>query len=86
MGGGRHQQHDRVSHLPAPTAFLTQAEGRHSMENSMGNAERPGAWRQLWDEDRLLLLRLAFWSVLVVTFSVLRGKWLLKGWRHRFFD
>jgi hypothetical protein len=56
------------------------------MENDMGNAERSGAWRQLWDEDRLLLLRIAFWAVLVVTFSVLRGKWLLKGWRHRFVD
>ena len=56
------------------------------MENSMGNAERPSAWRQLWEEDRLLLLRIAFWSVLVVTLSVLRGRWLLKGYRHRFFD
>jgi hypothetical protein len=55
-------------------------------ENNIGNAERPSAWRQIWDEDRLLLLRIVFWSVLVVTLSVLRGKWLLKGWRHRFVD
>ena len=52
----------------------------------MENAERPRAWRQLWDEDRLLLARIAFWSILVVTFSVLRGRWLLKGWRARYWS
>jgi hypothetical protein len=50
----------------------------------MGNAEgRASLLRQLVDE-RQLLARVLFWSVVVAVWSLLRSRWLLKGWRHRY--
>ena len=54
------------------------------MENSMGDAERPRAWRQLWDEDRLLLGRIVFWSVVFWVWTVLHIRSRLKKARAQY--
>jgi hypothetical protein len=50
----------------------------------MGNTEgRASVLRQLVDE-RQFLTRVLFWSFVLGVWTLLRSRWLLKGWRHRY--
>ena len=57
------------------------------MEDAERPRARPGAaWRQLWHEDRLLLGRFVFWSVVVGVWTVFHLLWRLRVLRSRFWS